>query len=106
VNGETGSFVEPSSVRAFGPGPGRHLGRENRMSNIRSTTARRCAATLALAVGLALTVAVPASAATHGGLSSKHNRSGHAATGSTGGVALGPAVKYVRHADGSIHRVR
>jgi hypothetical protein len=78
------------------------------MSTVLSTTARHGALALALAVGVAGAVALPAAAAAHG-KPMRHHRSGHASTGvpaDGGGAVLGPAVKYVRHADGSVHRVR
>jgi hypothetical protein len=84
------------------------------MRTVLSTTARRRAVTLALTAGVVIAFAGPASAATSSGKPAKHHRAGHASTGSktgTGigsdsGVRLGPAVKYVRSADGTIRRVR
>lgn len=83
------------------------------MRTVLSMTARRRALLLALAVGLAGAVAVPASAASHE-KQPRHNRSGHASVGGPvtkggggpAGVRLGPAVKYVRDADGTVRRVR
>lgn len=88
-----------------------------------SKTARHIAVALTLAVGAAGAVALPAWAASHGKSPAQH-RTGHASVGTqvgsgvavpgpavstkgeTGTVVLGPAVKYVRHKDGSIHQVR
>ena len=88
-----------------------------------SMTTRHLAVALTLAVGAAGAVALPAWAASHGKSPAQH-QPGHASvstkvgTGTavpdsavstkvgTGAVRLGPAVKYVRHKDGSIHRVR
>jgi len=88
-----------------------------------SMTARHLAVALTLAVGAAGAVALPAWAASHGKSPAQH-QPGHASVGTkvgtgtavpdsavstkvgTGAVRLGPAVKYVRHKDGSIHRVR
>ena len=88
-----------------------------------SMTARHLAVALSLAVGAAGAVALPAWAASHGKSPAQH-QPGHASVGTkvgtgtavpdsavstkvgTGAVRLGPAVKYVRHKDGSIHRVR
>jgi len=86
-------------------------------------TTRHLAVALTLAVGAAGAVALPAWAASHGKSPAQH-QPGHASVGTkvgtgtavpdsavstkvgTGAVRLGPAVKYVRHKDGSIHRVR
>jgi len=88
-----------------------------------SMTTRHLAVALTLAVGAAGAVALPAWAASHGKSPAQH-QPGHASVGTkvgtgtavpdsavstkvgTGAVRLGPAVKYVRHKDGSIHRVR
>jgi len=89
-----------------------------------SMTARHLAVALTLAVGAAGAVALPAWAASHAKSPAQH-QPGHASVGTkvgtgtavpdlrttstkvgTGVVRLGPAVKYVRHKDGSIHRVR
>jgi hypothetical protein len=88
-----------------------------------SMTARHLAVALTLSVGAAGAVALPAWAASHG-KSPAHHRTGHTSVGTrvgtgaavprsatstkvgSGKVVLGPAVKYVRHKDGSIHRVR
>ena len=88
-----------------------------------SMTTRHLAMALTLAVGAAEAVALPAWAASHGKSPAQH-QPGHASVGTkvgtgtavpdsavstkvgTGAVRLGPAVKYVRHKDGSIHRVR
>jgi hypothetical protein len=88
-----------------------------------STTARHLAVALTLAVGAAGAVALPAWAASQG-KSPAHHRTGHPSVGTKvgnskivrggvdstkaahGGVHLGPAVKYKRHKDGSIHRTR
>ena len=89
-----------------------------------SMTARHVAVALALAVSAAGAVALPAWAASHGKSPAQH-QPGHASVGTKVGtgtavpdsavstkvgtgtaVRLGPAVKYVRHKDGSIHRVR
>jgi len=88
-----------------------------------SMTTRHLAMALTLAVGAAGAVALPAWAASHGKSPAQH-QPGHASVGTkvgtgtavpdsavstkvgTGAVRLGPAVKYVRHKDGSIHRVR
>jgi len=88
-----------------------------------SMTTRHLAVALTLAVGAAGAVALPAWAASHAKSPAQH-QPGHASVGTkvgtgtavpdsavstkvgTGAVRLGPAVKYVRHKDGSIHRVR
>jgi len=73
-----------------------------------STTARRGALLLAGVTTLAGLVggatAIPASAAVAHRVT--HHHRAHAAAGDTGGVVLGPAVKFVRQADGSIRQVR
>jgi hypothetical protein len=78
------------------------------MGKVLSSTARRSALALALAVGVAGAIALPASAATHA-QPTKHHRTGHASTGTKvggGSAVLGPAVKYVRTKSGAVRRVR
>jgi len=105
VNGETGSYVEPARCT-----PGRHLGRESTMRTVLcSTTAGRGAFLLALVAGTVggSTFGQPASAAeataTAGGPHARH--AGHHRSHDSAAV-LGPAVKYVRAADGTIREVR
>ena len=88
-----------------------------------STTARRSIAALALVVGVAGAIALPAAAsASHGKRASQRRThvstvvkvvDGTAALGGTTStkaeistVVLGPAVKYVRTEDGKVHQVR
>lgn len=61
---------------------------------------------LALLGGLVVVAAVPASAATSMPATHAHTRSHAAQPAQRGTVHLGPAVAYVRGADGSVHRVR
>ena len=78
------------------------------------TTAWRRTLTVTLAVALSGALAVPAATAAQS--SAPHKRSGHVATAtvsgakavgtSTGVAVVGPAVKYVRKADGTVRRVR
>jgi hypothetical protein len=78
------------------------------MGKVLSSTARRSAVALALAVGVAGAIALPASAASQA-QPTKHHRAGHASTGkkaSGGNAVLGPAVKYVRTRNGTVRQVR
>jgi hypothetical protein len=78
------------------------------MGTVLSSTARRSALALALAVGVAGAIALPASAASQT-KPAKHHRAGHASTGTKvggGATVLGPAVKYVRTKNGKVRQVR
>jgi hypothetical protein len=78
------------------------------MGKVLCSTARRSTFALALAVGVAGAIALPASAASHG-QPTKHHRTGHASTGTKvagGSAVLGPAVKYVRTKNGTVRQVR
>jgi hypothetical protein len=73
-----------------------------------SSTARRSALALALVVGVAGAIVLPAAAASKA-QPTKHHRTGHASTDTKvgGGTAvLGPAVKYVRTKNGTVRQVR
>ena len=112
--GDVGSEWRDRLVRRAVPAHSRarHLGRESSMRTVLcSTTAGRGAFLLALVAGTVggSSFASPASAAdasaAGGGTHARHashHRSHGAATGS--GAVLGPAVKYVRNADGTIAR--
>jgi hypothetical protein len=72
-----------------------------------SSTARRSACALALVVGVAAAIVLPAAAASHGKPAAHHRA--HVSTGkhvAGGGAVLGTAVKYVRTNDGRVHKVR
>lgn len=117
MSGETGSCVEPAGADREVDGIRRN-GREYSMRTVLcSTTGARRALLLALVAGTAGVVALPATSADAASASGgKHaSRGSHTrtATGAGvgadlggGGAVLGPAVKYVRAADGSIRQVR
>lgn len=81
------------------------------MRTVLCTTAGRRALLLALAAGSAAALALPAAAADSMS-PPRHTRPEPApvtavgADGGTGGAVLGPAVKYVRDADGTVRQVR
>ena len=114
MNGETGSYVERDRpLRPSGAAvPVRHLGRESSMRTVLcSTTAGRGVLLLALvAGGVGGSLALPASAADRGDTLSvgggPHARHADRHRSHTSAVRVGPAVKYVRTADGSVRVVR
>ncbi|HEX6922149.1 MAG TPA: hypothetical protein VF314_18165 [Actinomycetes bacterium] len=81
------------------------------MRTVLCTTAGRRALLLVLAAGTAGVLALPATAA-DGSSSSRHTPPGPAPASAAGeddgngAAVLGPAVTYVRDADGAVRRVR
>jgi hypothetical protein len=110
VSGETGSFVEPAPGYAQADrGTGTSDGSSS-MRTVLGTKVGRGVLLLAVTVGAGVAVTLPAMASDHP--ASRRARPepapvGTAVQAGTGdGVGLGPAVKYVRDADGTIRQVR